>query len=73
MLDVHAPHEPHSRLAGVPEKLGTRDLDDLAGRTMEAQGRLANFKMFLDFEGSGLKNLPDRHVQDEPLATAATP
>ncbi|HEX3848778.1 MAG TPA: hypothetical protein VHV81_15440 [Steroidobacteraceae bacterium] len=41
----------------TPEKLDARDLDDLASRTLEAQGRLANLKMFLHFEETGLQEL----------------
>jgi hypothetical protein len=37
-----------------PEKLNEHDLDELAGKTMEAQGRLVNLKMFLEFEDGGL-------------------
>ncbi|HEY5101859.1 MAG TPA: hypothetical protein VII70_03680 [Steroidobacteraceae bacterium] len=40
-----------------PEKLNEHDLNELAGRTMEAQGRLANLRMFLGFEENGLANL----------------
>ncbi len=40
-----------------PEKISQRDLDELAGRTMEAQGRLQNFKMLLAFEGEGFRRL----------------
>jgi hypothetical protein len=37
-----------------PEKLNEHDLNELAGKTMEAQGRLANLMMFLKFEEAGL-------------------
>ena len=40
-----------------PEKLNEHDLDDLAGKTMEAQGRLVNLKMFLGFEEEGFEKL----------------
>ena len=40
--------------SAAPEKLSARDLDDLSSKTMEAQGRLVNLRMFLGFEGSGL-------------------
>lgn len=40
-----------------PEKLNEHDLDDLASKTMEAQGRLVNLKMFLGFEEEGLEML----------------
>jgi uncharacterized iron-regulated membrane protein len=39
------------------EKLNDHDLNELAGMTMEAQGRLANLRMFLEFEESGLGKL----------------
>lgn len=38
----------------VPEQTGAHDLDELATRTMEAQGRLEHLRMFLKFESSGL-------------------
>ena len=38
-----------------PEALTEHDLNELAGKTMEAQGRLVNLKMFLGFEGEGLE------------------
>jgi hypothetical protein len=40
-----------------PEKLNEYDLNALAGKTMEAQGRLVNLRMFLEFEEGGLKQL----------------
>jgi hypothetical protein len=40
-----------------PEKLGEYDLNDLASKTMEAQGRLVNLRMFLGFEENDLENL----------------
>jgi hypothetical protein len=40
-----------------PEKLSAHELDELADKTMEAQGRLENLRMFLGFEESGLKTL----------------
>jgi uncharacterized iron-regulated membrane protein len=40
-----------------PEKLNEHDLDELAGKTLEAQGRLANLRMFLEIEEGGLKEL----------------
>ncbi len=40
-----------------PEKLNEHDLDELAGKTMEAQGRLVNLEMFLRFEEEGLEKL----------------
>ena len=38
-----------------PEKLSQHDLDELASKTMEAQGRLVNLRMFLRFEENGLE------------------
>jgi hypothetical protein len=43
--------------SAAPEGLGDRNLDELESRTIEAQGRLENFRMFLGFEGSGLGGL----------------
>jgi hypothetical protein len=40
-----------------PEKLGEYDLNELAVKTMEAQGRLVNLKMFLQFEESGFAGM----------------
>jgi hypothetical protein len=40
-----------------PEKLSAHDLDELADKTLEAQGRLVNLRMFLGFEELGLKRL----------------
>jgi hypothetical protein len=40
-----------------PEKLNEHDLNELAGKTMEAQGRLVNLKMFLEIEETGLGRL----------------
>jgi hypothetical protein len=40
-----------------PEKLNEHDLDELASKTMEAQGRLVNLRMFLGFEENGLERL----------------
>jgi hypothetical protein len=40
-----------------PEKFNEHDLNELAGKTMEAQGRLVNLKMFLEFEEVGLGQL----------------
>jgi hypothetical protein len=37
-----------------PEKLNEYDLNELASKTMEAQGRLVNLRMFLGFEEWGL-------------------
>jgi hypothetical protein len=36
-----------------PEKLSEYDLNELASKTMEAQGRLANLRMFLELEENG--------------------
>src|SRR5450631_1836236 len=40
-----------------PEKLSEYDLNELAVKTMEAQGRLINLRMFLDFEEDGFGRL----------------
>jgi hypothetical protein len=40
-----------------PEKINEHDLNELASKTMEAQGRLANLRMFLGFEKNGLEEL----------------
>jgi hypothetical protein len=37
-----------------PEKLNEHDLNELASKTMEAQGRLVNLRMFLGYEENGL-------------------
>ena len=39
------------------EKLTDRDLDELASKTSEAQGRLAHLSMFLGYEGNGLNRM----------------
>ena len=43
-----------------PEKLSEHDLNELASKTMEAQGRLVNLRMFLDFEEHGLGRLGEQ-------------
>ena len=40
-----------------PEKLNEHDLNELASKTMEAQGRLVNLRMFLGFDEIGLGSL----------------
>ena len=40
-----------------PEKLSEYDLKELASKTMEAQGRLVNLRMFLELEENGLGTL----------------
>ena len=40
-----------------PEKLSEYDLNELAIKTMEAQGRLVNLRMFLGFEEMGFGRL----------------
>lgn len=40
-----------------PEKLNERDLDELATKTLEAQGRLMNLQIFLRYEEDGLGRL----------------
>jgi hypothetical protein len=50
--------EPTMKIAGAiaasaqPEKITAHDLDELANRTMEAQGRLENLRMLLEIERS---------------------
>lgn len=39
-----------------PQTLNDHDLNELASRTMEAQGRLMTLRMFLGFEGEGVGN-----------------
>jgi|GEM_PF-2618663 len=39
------------------EKLTDHDLDDLASKTSEAQGRLGHLSMFLGYEGNGLDRM----------------
>jgi hypothetical protein len=41
-----------------PDKLNEHDLNELASKTMEAQGRLVNLRMFLGFEKNALGRLP---------------
>ncbi len=43
--------------SAAPDKLSAHDLDELASKTMEAQGRLVNLRMFLGYEDSGLGRL----------------
>jgi hypothetical protein len=42
-----------------PEKLAAHDLDELASKTMESQGRLETFRMFLGFEKEGFGEFSD--------------
>lgn len=62
MESMHA-FEATAQIAGAiaasspPEKLSPHELDELADRTMEAQGRLENLRMFLGFEEYGLEVL----------------
>ena len=49
-----------------PEKLIAHDLDELADKTLEAQGRLVNFRMFLGFEELGLKQLSQQPGSNPP-------
>lgn len=66
VMDALHGFEPTMKIAGAiaasaaPEKMSAHDLDELASRTMEAQGRLENYKMFLGFEGSGFNRLRNR-------------
>ena len=43
--------------SAAPERLSAHDLDELASKTMEAQGRLEHLRMFLGFEHDGLETL----------------
>jgi hypothetical protein len=43
--------------SAAPEKLSEHDLDELAVKTMEAQGRLVNLRMFLEIEEDGFARL----------------
>ncbi|HEY2782409.1 MAG TPA: hypothetical protein VGI90_16625 [Steroidobacteraceae bacterium] len=49
--------------SAAPEKLGARALDELESRTLEAQGRLENLRMFLGFEASGLGDLESAKIR----------
>jgi hypothetical protein len=51
--------------SATPEKLNAHDLDELAGKTMEAQGRLVNLTMFLGFEERGFERL-SRQPRSKP-------
>ena len=46
--------------SAAPETLNEHDLNELAIKTMEAQGRLANLRMFLRFEENALGKLGQR-------------
>jgi len=60
MESMHA-LETTQQIAGAiaasssPDKMSAHDLDELASKTMEAQGRLEHLGMFLKLEGNGLK------------------
>lgn len=41
--------------SSAPDKMSAHDLDELASKSMEAQGRLAHLGIFLRIEGKGLK------------------
>ena len=43
--------------SAAPEKFNEHDLDELAGKTMEAQGRLVNLRRFFRFEENALGRL----------------
>ena len=63
VMDAMHGLEPTMKIAGaiaasaLPERISAHDLDELASKTMEAQGRLENFEMFLEFEKIGLNRL----------------
>lgn len=46
--------------SAAPDKLSDHDLDELASKTLEAQGRLQNLRMFLGFEELGLKKFVEK-------------
>lgn len=71
VMDALHGFEPTMKIAGAiaasaaPEKISAHDLDELAARTMEAQGRLENYKMFLGFEGAGFNRLSHDNIEKE--------
>jgi hypothetical protein len=69
VMDALHGFEPTMKIAeaiaasAAPDKISAHDLDELADRTMEAQGRLKNYEMFLGFEQSGFKRLGGDNVE----------
>jgi hypothetical protein len=63
LMDAMHTVEPTMKIGGAIaaraplEKLTARDLEELASKTSEAQGRLAFLGMFLGYEGNGLDQL----------------
>lgn len=63
VMEAKHAFESTIRIAGAiaasapAESLNAHDLDELAGKTMEAQGRLENLRMFLGYEEHGLATL----------------
>jgi hypothetical protein len=63
LMDAMHAAEPAIKIAGAIadraplDKLTARDLDELASKTSEAQGRLAVLSMFLRYESNGLDRL----------------
>jgi len=53
----YASHRAAIAASAPPEKLNEHDLNELASKTMEAQGRLVNLRMFLGYEENGLGSL----------------
>jgi hypothetical protein len=47
--------------SALPDKMSPHDLDQLAGQTLEAQGRLKQLHMFLQIEQQGLQQLAAEH------------
>src|SRR5262249_20143117 len=52
--------------SAAPDMPNARDLDELASKTMEAQGRLENLRMFMAFEGSGLDKFQTAKKTEAP-------
>jgi hypothetical protein len=63
VMDAMHGFEPSMKIAEAmaanagSDKVSAHDLDELASKTMEAQGRLENLKMFLGFEEKGFNRL----------------
>ena len=54
------------------DKLSDRDLDELASKTSEAQGRLAHLGMFLGYEKNGLDRMSHGTSSASPSPKPAT-
>jgi hypothetical protein len=65
VMDAKHGFEPTMKIAGAiavsaaPDKITAHDLDELASKTMEAQGRLENLDMLERFEGMGFERLSE--------------